>query len=342
MQSKTRYVNISLGIGGLQPNKAEDTDRNGYGDCKALSLYTKALLDVVGINSNYAIVRAGKNARMIINDFPSLQFNHVTLCLPFEKDTIWLECTSQNLPFGYIGTFTDDRDALIINSNNNGKIVHTTTYPQSINTQNRNASFTIDEFGNVTGNVSTVFSGLQYENTNYLMTLTEVEQKKKLEKKLSIPNMKINNFSFDEKKNLIPSIKEDLEISIKNYATISSSRLFIVPNIFNKRKYIPKKISERKTDIVFRRGYIDSDTITFIIPKDYKIEYLPDNVFEKNKYETFSTSYILEKQKLTYIRSWSVNKGTFPPSDYDKIRNFMKLIHDADKETIVFIKEKKQ
>ncbi|MFB9053449.1 DUF3857 domain-containing protein [Formosa undariae] len=49
LQKKARYISVQVGIGGWKPMLAKDVDRLSYGDCKALSNYTHALLNVVGV-----------------------------------------------------------------------------------------------------------------------------------------------------------------------------------------------------------------------------------------------------------------------------------------------------
>ena len=61
LQNNTRYFYIGMGIGGWQPIKAEDVDRRKYGDCKALTNYTVAMLKAVGINAHHAVIHAGNN-----------------------------------------------------------------------------------------------------------------------------------------------------------------------------------------------------------------------------------------------------------------------------------------
>ena len=86
VQNKTRYINVSIGIGGWQPIAANQVDKVGYGDFKGLTNYTKALLAAVGITSYYTLVYA-KQKRNIDKDFETFQGNHAILNIPASELT---------------------------------------------------------------------------------------------------------------------------------------------------------------------------------------------------------------------------------------------------------------
>ena len=67
------------GIGGWKPIAANKVDAVGYGDCKGLVNYTKALLDAVGVKSHYSVVWAGQRKTSVEKNFFSMQGNHVIL-----------------------------------------------------------------------------------------------------------------------------------------------------------------------------------------------------------------------------------------------------------------------
>ena len=71
VQDNTRYISVQVGIGGIQPIAAIEVDELKYGDCKGLTNYTQALLDIAGVESFYTIVQAGKEIVDFDSDFAS-------------------------------------------------------------------------------------------------------------------------------------------------------------------------------------------------------------------------------------------------------------------------------
>lgn len=338
LQSKTRYVSISLGIGGLQPFDALVVDKNGYGDCKALSNYMVALLKEVGITSYYASVMAGEDASEVDVDFPSHQSNHVIVSVPNGKDTLWLECTSQTNPFGYQGTFTGNRKALLI-TEEGGKLVNTQSYPTEKNVAVRSADVYLDLNGNATASIKTTYSGIEYEHNQLDFILNDQydNQKKWILRNTKIPSFDLVKFSFTNNKAKIPSAGVNLDLTLNRLASVSGKRLFLSPNLMNRSTYIPDKLEERRTDIVFKWGSINADVITYHIPENMYPEFLPEPVKISSIFGDYEAGFQVEMGNIVYTRKLKVNNGRFPANSYKEFSDFYKNISKADNVKIVFL-----
>jgi hypothetical protein len=337
MQGKTRYVAIMFGIGGYQPYSADYVDTKGYGECKALSNYMHSLLKAAKIKSYYALISAGGFADDIETNFPMNQFNHVILCVPMEKDTVWLECTSQKQPFNFLGSFTNDRHALLI-TEDGGKLVKTTSYPKKVNTQHRTATIEIDGAGNAKALLKTVFGGLQYENREGVIEKSQKDRHDFLKTVYPISGMDIKSAQFLEKKSEIPSITEELELYMPLFASISSKRMFLKLNQFASSLRVPKN-EERTIPFELRYGFIDTDTVHYIVPQDYTIESLPKSIDLNTKFGQYFFSVTSQENKIAAIRNFASEKNTFDAKDFKEYYDFKKQIANADKSRIVLVKK---
>jgi len=337
LQDNTRYVSISLGIGGFQPFDASTVDDTKYGDCKALSNYMKALLKAAQINSIYAVVRGERYASDIRQCFPSLQMNHAILCVPNQEDTIWLECTSQRNPFGYMGSFTGDRHALLV-TENGGKMVKIPGYQQELNQQFRQAKGVLDNQGHLDLTSVTNYKALQFENVEGYFYRSAKEQKEELYKALNIPNLTIESFNFSLQNKPIPEAECDLQLNINKYASISGERLLFPLNALNKQTRLLKKIPERKYPVMIRSNYVDSDTIEYKLPEGYSIEYLPEPIELSTPFGNYSAGIIQTDSSLVYYRNVTMNKGTFAPETYEDVREFYRKMVKSDEQKVVLKK----
>ncbi len=335
VQDKTRYISVQLGIGGWMPMQAQDVDRLGYGDCKALTNYTKALLDSQDIESYYTVVYAGKGKIDIDSEFASMQGNHAILNVPNGEEDIWLECTSQTAPFNFIGNFTDDRNVLVIKPEG-GEIKRTKKYAPEENIMTTTATITLKADKSIEAEVTSVSKGLQY-NKRYFIKQKPVKDQKLYYKEYwdYVNNLDVVSMQLNDDKNEI-SYTEKIKVSATSYMTKAGSRLLVIPNMFNRVKRRMPKYEDRKTALVVPRGYVHTDEYIINIPEGYTLNSVP----EKKELETIFGNYTYELEKLSesqlkFKRFLKMNDGTYPKEQYEEYREFMSRVRTMDKSKIV-------
>ncbi len=334
LQTKVRYVSIQLGIGGYQPFPAETVDKLSYGDCKALTNYMKTLLDIAGVKSYYCLVRAGDDSPNIDKSYVCSQFNHAFLMLPIEKDTLYLECTSQLVPFGYNGSFTDDRDILVIDSTKS-YIKHTNVYGKDRNRIVNSFSFQVGTKMDCDVNQESTYIGVASEDIRYLMYKRPEDQKNNVLKRFQLRQVKISDLNYKEQKEITPIIIEKISYFVPQLAQLTSTNKAILP--FNQVTQIPdlERIKNRKSNIVLRREQSQTDTIKYVFPKNFKIEKLPvpthfSSVFGNYKLEVISTNNV-----VTFVRTIEWNKGNFKPELYNDLMMHQRKINEMDRQVII-------
>lgn len=338
VQGKTRYVSIQLGIGGWKPMKAMDVDRLGYGDCKALTNYTKALLDVVGVPSFYTVVYGDSSKMDLMPDFVSMQGNHIILGIPHSGSIHWLECTSQTIPFGFLGDFTDDRLALPVTPQGSG-LVRTVGYKNEVNRQDSKGSCVLDADGNITGSVEIVSTGIQYDNKLSLEHKSGTDLVNFYKDYFStIPNAKFTSTRVSNDKERV-TFTETVSLMGERFGTLSDGRIIFPINAFNVYRSVPQRYRSRSHPIQISRGFFDLDDVTIEIPKGYTVEAKPEKQQISSKFGEYSIEVIPVSENVFSVkRSLRINEGKFLKEDYESFRKFSEQIVRADSSKMVIVK----
>jgi hypothetical protein len=303
MQSRTRYSSIQLGIGGYKPAPASQVGEKGFGDCKGLANYMNALLKEAGITSYYTLVRSGDNLD-IISSFVSDQFDHIILCVPLEKDTVWLECTNQTIPFNYLGSFTSDRNVLLVTPEG-GKLARTPAFNNSL--QSTTGLITIGRRAASTAALGVRSRGLAFDNNQFYSGKTEEELKRILNQEYEFGTVTADSASYSE-------IREDEPVSLL-YCTLTMSDFAVSSGSGIHFRPCLEPFEYQPFDTIGVRVFdmpVLSDSIIFKIPEGYRPEFIPGAVREEGPHGTYSYEItVLNDGKLLFTRQLKINRGYY-------------------------------
>ena len=266
LEKTTRYVAVLLGIGGQKPAPAANVCKSGFGDCKGLSNYMRAMLKVVGIPSNYVTISTTN--RQLLKDFASVgQMNHVILQVPLQGDTLWLECTNPQLPMGYVHEDIAGHNAIEV-SEAGGRLVQLPVYADSTNLMHSKIHIQLDLKGAADVSLLQDFHNWQYEHYIPLLKMDEKDRHKTLQRMIRVPQAEIGRMDVREDG---ATITVDAEIKSQRYATTTGQRLFVPVCPIHNGYSTPPALPNRQEDIYLESGYLDKDEITLTIPEGYYV-----------------------------------------------------------------------
>jgi transglutaminase-like putative cysteine protease len=334
LQENFRYVSIQLGIGGLKPFPADFTDKKKYGDCKGLSNYMKAALKSVGIKSYVAIINAEYDKEPVDPDFPENGFNHVILCVPEKNDSVWLECTSSSNEFNELGTFTENRYALLI-TDEGGVLVPTPKSRSSSNTLL--ATTTISMSDDLSALTETVFTakGEYRDMMNEILKANRDDQKRIAVLYLGFKQP--DDFEFSEEKSPLGS-KTKLKMSIAKVPEFSSGdKLFIGTRMYKIWSSVLPKADNRKLDFYFNFPFEKTDTTILKLPAGAKADVLPRENEIDCKYASFRSKYWYDEPSNSIYSACTfvLKQHKIPATDYPSVKKFFDEMMQNDGEKIV-------
>jgi len=337
MQDHTRYINVSIGIGGNKSYPASYVSENKYGDCKALSNYMKALLEYAGIKSNFTLINGGDNqSKQLIEELPNPYFNHVILAVPMDNDTIWLDNTDNTGPLGYVGTFIQNRKALFIEENSS-RLIQMPVLKQKdvINNNNIKISFTND--GNAQAQVLFTFRGNNFEgfkqfNSDY----NKDEQDRKIGEIMHFTNYEViewnlNKFNRD-------TAKIELKSKLTLYKFLNSLGTDFYFSIFPSTIEVFEPPKNRTLPVFIPYPICNVDSLIYYIPKDFEVKTYPADTKIITQYGSYEICSGMNNNVLKIIKKYELYPAKYKLEQYQDFYHFLNSIKILEKQKIILKK----
>ncbi len=330
LQDNHRYINVKIDIGGLQAYPAEYVCKNRYGDCKALTNYMKAMLNYVGIQSYYTLINMGDKVEDIDLQFPSQAFNHVILTVPMEEDTLYLECTTNNLPFGYIHTSIQNRRALLIDQNNSRIINIPALSPNDVICSQK-SEIAVNPSSLAYAKMNITQRGRKYEESSYLVSNVSKENVDKYFKNNILSGtFDLSGFGFEKFPRDSAQISLRTNCSIYNICKAYGNNIIINP--FTRKMLSYEKPGYRTQPVQLDYPEYYSDTIMYNIYKD--IKRIPEAVKLHTPYGSYSLTFYSEGRQLVIYKKIMINSGRYDLNEYDGFYQFIQSIKNNENRKI--------
>ncbi len=354
VQSRIRYVDIEIGIGGVKPHAAGDTYRHQYGDCKDKATLLSAMLREAGIPSYLALAQTERG--VIVPDFASaITFNHVILAIPLPADVpadglsavvdtkrfgkmLIFDPTSEYTPFGYL-PYYEQENYILISTPQGGELVHLPLADPATNKFVRTAKLELHPDGSLSGTVDeTSYGWMATSRRERLLSSTSTDRTKQLEAFLGsfLRGFHLTKASAENVEKVGEPLTLHYEFTADSYAKTAGDLLVVRARVIGEKgSDVAEGDVARKLPVQFQDTSLETDDFEIKIPAGYTVDDLP----RPTKTETEFGSYISQTQvaggTIHYTRTFQRKQVLVPLEKMDELRKFNRQIAGDERASVV-------
>lgn len=339
VQNNISYIAIENGLGGFTPRSPKKVYNRRYGDCKDKACLLVHLLKAANINAHYTWI----GTREIPYDYNTVPMalanNHMIVAWKYNDKYIFLDPTSEELPFGYPSDFIQDKTALIYLDEQKFDTVRVPIVAASENKRISNIHFKIEK-GALIGSIKS--KGYAYFSNTLRLLKNEMNPKK--EEKLWESWFEIGNNSFA----LIPNsvtieegemTKANCKFKIDNYIVTIGDEIYVNPIL--DRKWNGKIIAkDRKYPYKYHSEYKIVNKYVFEVPEGYTVKFIPKGKSESTPMISYIVNYEKTGEKeITASYTIQINSLSLEPKDFDRWNVFSRNLKTVTNQSIVLKKQ---
>lgn len=328
-------IETSAGVSPLsslvkKPKKIVE-DKKGSDIGKNLLLIN--LLRHAGFQANPMLISTRTNGFFRREWVQLQQFDHTIVNVQLGNKSYLMDTRNQYIPFGVLPA-NDLAYAGLLVDGETGKIVSIPS-PVNVNMRFVQTNATLSETGNLRCETILRYEGYRamamrkkLATADHEEYVTEFLQDRFEE--VSLDSFKINNLDGAE----LP-LTVFLQYQIQNYAQMVGDMVYLTPSLIHRLDSNPFEREKRIYPVEYSYPRASTENVTFTLPAGFRILEVPRLARQKSKLVSFIAGCKPDSNKIEFQRYLRINKDTYQPREYTKLRDHYEKIVSSDQGQIV-------
>ncbi len=341
VEDHIKYVAFEAGLEGFIPRSAYKVCDRRYGDCKDMANILVSMLKSAGIKACLVwIASRDLPYKYSVTPLPNIS-NHMIALYKDGDRNIFLDATGQYLPFGRPTSFIQGKEALVAIDANHFEIVSVPVIQPSENATRDSFVFELKN-NNIIGASHASYSGYIKVNLTQRLDGAKEEDQKKIVEEISAigtNKFKLKSYKIDNVNNRDLPLHIQTTFEIPEYIQTNKDEIYINLNVDKTYNNSSIDTAQNKQMIESEYKNLFSTVTVFMLPSQYKVEYIPEKFSRKSDLLDIDITYSQKGDLIIQHKTIVANYLMIYPKDFEYINQSIKKLNKAYNEVVILKKK---